>query len=179
MHLDEAHRKTKEMAIIAVGVAIIIGGGIAIFIASSIVPMPGVKYILLSPYLSMVTYVIQLKAKSKLILLKFGAVFAMTMTMISLFMGGAILLTAFLAQFSIIGIKNNEIKVFWGSVMFSGYMGVCALAITRLFINSRADILPNWWILVVGLLSAGLGIVAVNLSKSVLKRINILQLGNE
>ncbi|QUH24774.1 hypothetical protein [Serpentinicella alkaliphila] len=63
--------------------------------------------------------------------------------------------------------------------MFSGYMGVCALAITRLFTNSRADILPNWWILVVGLLSAGLGIVAVNLSKSVLKRINILQSGNE
>ncbi|QUH24775.1 hypothetical protein [Serpentinicella alkaliphila] len=110
--MDEDHRKIKEMAIIAVGVATIIGGGIAIFVASSIIPMPGVKYILLSPYLSMVTYVIQLKAKSKLILLKFGVVFAITMTMISLFMGGAILLTAFLAQFSIIGIKSNEIKVF-------------------------------------------------------------------
>ena len=57
--------KNRDNAVIGLGVAIIIGGGFAIFILSSAFPIPGVRYIFMSPFISTTLYIITSKVENK------------------------------------------------------------------------------------------------------------------
>lgn len=167
--LRDSNNKAKEVAIIAIGVAVIIGGGMGIFVISTVFPIPGVKYLLMSPYLSMAIHTILCKSKSKLTLLKLGTVFAMIMTTINLLMEIAIFLTTIFTHISVKPIKKFDQGVFWSSVLFSAYMPIFALAMARVAIGEIAYGISNWWLLLIGLFSAVFGVLGANFSKVIFK----------
>lgn len=162
----------KEITYISVGVAIMIAGGFAILHLSYIFPIPGVKYILMSPYLSFVIYLLLSKIKREFTLIKFGVVFGFIMVLINLYMGAAIIITALLSQISIIALNHPQ-KAFWGAIFFSTYTGVSALIISKYFIGGILSEITFPWIVVTGVLCSIFGVIGVLLAKRIQKYFHI------
>lgn len=169
--MKESKSKIFEMALIAIGVAMIIGGGIAIYMVSAVFPIPGSKYIMMAPVLTTVIYIMQIKLGGTYTIAKFGGVFALTMSIINLFMGLAILTTTLFTQLSIGWIKSTEKRAFWGSICFAGYTGLCALTITKAFIGGIVDDVPYTVFILIGLACAGFGLVGTTLAKRVIRHL--------
>lgn len=164
-------QKTHETAMIAIGVATLIGGGLAIYIVSSAFPLPGIKYVIMAPFISTVLFVVQSKLKTPHVLLKFGLVFAMIMTLVNLFMGIAILVTTLATYISVAWIANLDRKHFWGSVLYSTFTGLFALWVSKLMIGGIFEAITPMWILAVGILSTIFGWAGTTLAKRIFHRL--------
>ncbi len=170
--MNDQRNKNYEIALIAMSVAMIIGGGIGIYMISAVFPIPGGKYIMMAPFVSTVLYIIQIKLKGNFTILKLGAVFALTMTIINVFMGIAIIVTTLLTHFSIRWIASYEKKAFWGGVLFAGFMGLSALTITKAFIGGIVDDVPYYWFVGIGMLCSVFGVFGTMLAKRALRHLN-------
>lgn len=166
---NQHHHRVTEIATIAVGVATLIGGGAGIYMVSSFIPIPGMKYIFMAPFISMILYVMQIKVNKKQTLLKFGAVFALVMTFIHLVMGLSIISTTLLAQATIIPIRDHKRRAFIGSVSFSGFMCLTALSMTKWLVGGLFENIPYSAFILVGMVCAVFGIAGTWLAGKVLK----------
>lgn len=176
--MSSQSQKTHETAMIAIGVAILIGGGLAIYIVSSALPLPGIKYVIMAPFISTVLFVVQSKLKTPHVLLKFGLVFAMIMTLMNLFMGIAILVTTTATTASVAWITNLGKKHFWGSVLFSTYTGLFALWVSKVMIGGIFENITPMWILTVGGLSTFFGWAGTSLAKRIFKRLTYFEVND-
>lgn len=170
--MNEQRSKNYELALIAVSVAMLIGGGIGIYMVSAVFPIPGAKYVMMAPVIASILYVLQMKLKGNHTLLKFGGVFALVMTLVNLFMGIAILITTLLTHVSIWWMKGDEHKAFWGGLFFAGYTGLCALAVTKAFIPGLLDEVPYVVFFGVGALCMIFALTGTSVAKRVLKHIS-------
>jgi len=161
----------KEITYVSVGVAVMIAGGFVIYQLSFIFPIPGVKYILMSPYLSIVIYILLSLVQREFTLLKFGAVFGFIMMLINLYMGIAIITTAILSQLTIVAIDNRK-KAFFGAILFSTYTGISTLIISKHLIGGIFSEITYPWIIITGLLCSVFGIIGVTIAKRLLKYLN-------
>ena len=127
--------KNSEITIIGLSIAIIIGGGMGIYMIAAVVPLPGIKYIFVAPFVSTIFYVVQHKLKGKYILPKIGTVFGLVMSVINMYMGLAILITTFLAYISSFYLKSESKRIFWSSAFFSGYTGLIAILVSKYLIG--------------------------------------------
>lgn len=164
----ERRNSMKDLATIAMGVAAMIGGGFVIFQISLIFPIPGVKYILMAPYLSMTIYIILKKVSHKHGLLAIGITFSLIMSVINIFMGIAIIATAMLSVLSTTGM-NKANKAFFGAACFSGYTGFTTLVISKYFIRGVFQSITHLWIVIVTAVCFGFGVVGVLYAKKLLK----------
>lgn len=171
--MGSVHDKNKEIVNIAIGIAALIGGGMGIYAISGAFPIPGAKFMLMAPYLSIVLYVIQVKVQTKFVVLKLGLVFALIMTFINLFMGLAIIMTTLLTQLSIMSIRNLESRVFWGSVLFSAYTGLCALVVTKTMIGGVVASVPYSWLVLASFLCGCFGVIGTKVAKRILRYMEI------
>lgn len=157
----------KELTYISVAVATMIVGGFTIVQLSMVLPIPGVKYILMSPYLSMVIYILLSKVRQTYALLKFGVIFGGVMMMMNLYMGLAIIVTALLSQLSIMFVATGR-KPFYGGVCFSVYTGLSALLTAKYLIGGSFRLISNGWLLVTGILCLVFGAIGTLLAKKIL-----------
>lgn len=164
--------KNHEIAMIAVSVAMLIGGGIAIYAVSAAFPVPGAKYIMMAPLLSTVIYVIQMKLAGEYTILKLGAVFALTMAIVNLFMSAAIIATTLLTHISIAWMKEVPRKAFWGSILFAGYTGLTALSVTKAFIGGLLDDVPYLVFVIIGMLCSVFGVLSSTIAKRIIRHLN-------
>ena len=157
----------RELTYIALGVATIIACGFGIFQLSLIFPVPGTKYILMAPFLSMMFMIVQTKIDRKYVLIKLGIVFGLIMLIMNLYMGVSILMTSILAQGTslILPIKN---KYFWGSSLLSAYTGLCALVISKYLIGGVYGQISIMWIMAVGLFSFVFGLTGAFYAKRIM-----------
>ena len=169
--MNKRRSKNYEIALIAVSVAMLIGGGLVIYMVSAFMPIPGVRYVMMAPLLASIFYVIQMRLKGQYTLLKFGGVFALVMTLINLFMGIAILITTLFTHLSILWIKDDERKALWGGLFFAGYTGLCALAVTKAFIPGLVDEVPYVVFFGVGALCMIFALTGTTVAKRVLRHI--------
>lgn len=163
------HEKNREIVNIAIGIAALIGGGMGIYAMSAAFPIPGAKFMLMAPYLSIVLYIIQSRVRSNFVVLKLATVFALIMSFINIFMGLAIVLTGIFTQLSIVKIKNPERRIFWGSVLFSAYTGLCALVVTKTFIGGVVASVPYWVLVGISIICGCFGIFGTKVAKRILK----------
>jgi energy-coupling factor transport system substrate-specific component len=169
--LKKLNFKVGEMTYISIGIAAMISGGIIIFQISTVVPLPGLKYILMAPYLSMIIYILLSIIQTDFAILKIGCVFGLLMSFINLFMGVAIVITALLTQFSIMFLDNYKKKVFLGAILFSGYTGVCAVAISKYLVGEALRNISNWWLVLIGITCIGFGSLGTVIASKIVKQI--------
>lgn len=167
-----SNSKVKEITYISIGVATLIAGGFAIFQISMFFPIPGIKYILMSPYLSMVIFILLSKVNDKFTLLKIGFTFGLIMMMINMYMGLTIVLTSILSQISINYLKNS-FKISFGAVLFSVYAGISALFVSKYIIGGVFKEISNIWLLITGLICMIFGVIGVYLAKKIIKYLPI------
>lgn len=171
--MKSIHEKNREVVNIAIGIAALIGGGMGIYAASAAFPIPGAKFMLMAPYLSIVLYIIQARVRSKFVVLKLGTVFALIMSFVNIFMGMAILMTGIMTQVSIYNIKDPARQVFWGSVLFSAYTGLSALVVTKVFIGGVLASVPYTVLVFISFLCGCFGIFGTKVAKRVLKYMGV------
>ncbi len=166
--MNKKQRNTKDLTSIALGVAAMIAGGIFIFQLSLIFPIPGMKYLLMAPFLSMMFMVVQSLVHAKYVVGKLGLTFGGIMMIFNLYMGVAILLTTILAQMTSLLIPFHN-KHFLGSSFFAGYTGICALLISKYLIGGIYLEISNIWIVSVGLICFAFGMAGAFYAKKILR----------
>ncbi|MBM7561042.1 hypothetical protein [Fusibacter tunisiensis] len=130
------HRSTSILTQIAMAVAAIIVGGYAIYIVSSQVPLPGVKYSAMAPYLSLVMAIVITFFRLKNIVLVVNSVFAMIMTLISPYMGLAIFSTGLATQVVSNLIPDRFLlKTQIVASIYSAFVAGIALQVSKYFIG--------------------------------------------
>lgn len=169
---NKTHSTTREITYIAIGVSTMIVGGLAIFQLSLVFPIPGVKFILLAPYLALLFYILLSIIKQKNALIKIGCTLALIMVSINLFMGLAILLTSIISQLSITLISHEK-KPFYGAILFSGFTGLTSLLISKFVIGGIFEEISNIWILFTFLICLGFGIVGTILAKRIMRHLKV------
>lgn len=163
--------KTREITLIAIGIAIMIGGGIGIYTASGFIPIPGTKYALMAPFLSIVLYIVLSQIKSVFAISKFGIVFAVIMTTINPFMGIAILFTTIMTQITMLIVKGNEARAFYGSISFSVFTGISGLFITGLRVWGQNPMFLVSAILIITLLCGAFGTIGAMTARQIKGRL--------
>lgn len=137
--------KTKDITQIAMTVSAMLVGGFVIYLFSSRFPLPGFKYAAMSPYLSFVVAMILINFRLKGSVLMVNAVFAMVMSLVSIYMAIAILSTGVLTQLTQIMLpKEWRHKNLVVSAMYSVYTVGTALIVSKLFIAKEIFEIITW-----------------------------------
>lgn len=151
---------------IGLGIAAIIAGGFGIYQLSSLIPIPGMKFIFMAPFMSMMFYILIARVKIKASVIIIGTVFGGIMSIVSIFMGLSIFLSAAFAQLLALPFPIGDQQAAIGSVTFATASGAISLLITKLFVKGIYEIitLPQIGLLMVlclifGILGAYLGSV--------------------
>lgn len=165
--------KTTDITYIAIGLAAIIIGGMIIYQVSSVVAIPGVKYILMAPYLSMIIYILMSKIQARNSAFLIGTAFGFIMVLINIFMGISIIVTAILTEISIIAIKKSNVRCFVGSILFSMYAGMSALIISKYMIGGVFAEISLKWIVITGAVCFLFGYAGAKLGKRIMTYINL------
>lgn len=165
--------KTRDLAYIGLGITALITGGIVIYQISSVIAIPGVKYILMAPYLSMIMYILMSKINVPHSILVIGSVFGLLMMAMNIFMTIAIISTSVLAELSVIMIHKAKTKAYIGSILFSGYTGVSALTISKYFIGGVFEEISINWIILTGFICVIFGYFGTKLGRKILKYVNL------
>ena len=161
--------KTNQMTSIAIGVGILFTGGWAILMFSRLLPFPGGKYLAMSPYISLVIYVLQNKVPGTFTPFAFSLVFALLMLIINVFMGMAIFLTGILTSIPLIFIRSNERRARVAGILYSSFTLLTALLVSKYAIGGVFLNIPDWWIGICVILGGILGTFGIIAGNRVLK----------
>ena len=165
--------KASEVAQIATAVSAIIVGGYGILVLSSPFAIPGLKYIMMAPYLSLVMSILLNRIKASFVLLKANAVFAMIMSMMNLYMGLAIISSGLLTEG--LGLILGKKTPWSRRIVTSAYSGVViltALPISKYLIGgAQFDRITTKWIIIAALLACCLGFVGSLVGEFISKRL--------
>jgi energy-coupling factor transport system substrate-specific component len=159
--MNKSKISIRDIAHIAMGIAALICGGFVILQISLVFPLPGIKYIFMAPFISMVIYILIQKLESTYGFMWSGLVFAVVMIVFSIFMTIAIAITSILTQLSVLLIRNVKWRNIVGSILFSTFMGLSALFVSKFMIGGVYAELSNIWILVTGIICTAFGNVGV------------------
>lgn len=89
---------TKDLTFYALLLAALIAGGYVLFILSRTIPIPGIKYVIMSPYFSLVLMLLMSRTPRKGAILLFNTGFAGIMSLMTPVMGFAILATGAMTE---------------------------------------------------------------------------------
>lgn len=161
-----------EIAQIAIAVATIIVGGYGILILSSPFAIPGFKYIMMAPYLSMVLMILMNQVKSNYVILKSNAVFALIMMMVNLYMGLSIILAALLTQLvQKLLLKNTKWTKRIVASAYSSFVLLTALPISKYLIGGAVfENIANTWILISAVIAFIVGYIGALMGEFISRR---------
>ncbi|MBC7960561.1 MAG: hypothetical protein H7X94_11880 [Vallitaleaceae bacterium] len=144
--MSKEQSKTLIITQLAMTVAALISGGYVIFLASGLFPLPGIKYILMSPYLSLIIAIVMINVKTRWVVLKINTVFAMIMAIINIYMGLAIFLTGACTQIVATLTGSSKFQVQITASFYSSFTVGIALLVSKLFIGGAVfeKISPIW-----------------------------------
>lgn len=151
--------KTQIITRIAMTVAVLIAGGYAIFILSSLFPLPGVKYLLMTPYLSLIITVVLKTIHTRYVVLKINTVFALIMSIINIYMGLAILLTGICAQVVVMLLGSFKYGVQLSAASYSAFTVGSALLVSRFLIGGVFEHISVGWIATAAVLAFAMGLL--------------------
>lgn len=152
---------TASLTHIALSVAALIAGGGCIFFFSRWIPFPGMKYLLMSPYLSLVMTIVMRRIPASNLLLKINTVFGLIMSLVTLYMGLAIFMTGLLSQLVYNLLPGHSVKkIRFSAASYSAFTVLTALLISKFMIGGPIfEAIHPLWMLSATLIGFGLGIL--------------------
>ena len=155
---EKIHHNTNEITHIGMSVALLIGGGVGIFFLSRFFPIPGTKYLLMGPYIALIMSAVVFLFPTTHIVLKINVVLAGILSIITLYMGIAILITGTAAD--IVGTLLAD-KKFCGVAVGTTYAALTVLTsviISKYVIGDAVFLVVDaQWIIITVLFAAILG----------------------
>ncbi len=152
--------RTQAVTQIGMTVAALIAGGYGIFMLSSLFPLPGIKYLLMTPYLSMMIAFVMKTIRTQFVIIKINTVFALIMAMINIYMGLAIFLTGVGAQSVAILSKSFKFTVYLSAAAYSAFTVSSALLVSKLLIGGPVfEVISLQWILTAACIAFAFGLL--------------------
>ena len=167
--------KTKDITYVAFGVAALIAGGFLVLTVSRIMPFPGVKFMLMAPFISMMMYILSVKIENRYAILYIGLVFAGIMTLFNIVMGISIVTTTVLTQLSILWIKKIKERATVGGCLYAMYTGLTALVFSKYLIGGVFEMVSYSWIIIVTLICLLFGSLGIIFGNKLLKHLNSIR----
>ncbi|MGB3367049.1 MAG: hypothetical protein WBA54_06155 [Acidaminobacteraceae bacterium] len=172
----------RESIFISLLVSMLLGGGYVLYIASTYLPMPGMKYVILAPYLSLIICALRVLVTNKWAVIRFNIVFAMIMSLISIYMSLAIIITTILTELTglVLGQFASKFKNLITSALYSFYAVFVSL-ITLKYILLTSDIIEISIIMIISLSLVGfvLGIFGARIGEEVGERVRKIVVSDE
>lgn len=163
--------KTKDIAEIALLVSALLVGGFAIYFTLGQFPFPGVKYVMMAPYVSCFMAFIVAKEKNSQRYVMVNAVFALTMMGINLYMGFAILVVTGLTYVLYKILERYKWRSYFIGSSYALFTVGISMVISKYIIGNAMFRLLNWQIACFLLvLSIALGIVGAYVGIQIHKR---------
>ena len=173
--MKPTQNKSVILTYIALSVAIMIGGGFAILQFSLFFPFPGTKYMFMSPFLSIIIYVLLFKVPHPFTALKFGLVFGFIMFLINAYMGLAILITALVTELAVFLTPQNRYKPFFAAISFSATTTMSALFVSKYLIGGIFLEIPFFYIVIAGFISMLGGLLGTFIARRILLHSKLYQ----
>jgi len=131
---------TRQLTYDALTLTLLIVGGYVLYYLSKVIPLPGAKFLLMAPYLTIVLYypVKRSPKPGTISLINLG--FAALLSIMSLFMGVAIVLSGVLTDLTVILLfreYNTEWKRRLGIAFYPAYAMLTSLFITDFITGKR------------------------------------------
>jgi len=164
---------TKEITTIGVGIAALIAGGAVIYQMSTVFPIPGFKYMMMAPYLSMVIYILLVKIGRRSALLYIGTVFALVMVVMNMFMSLSIIITTLLSHVTSSLVTDPYKRAFVSAIFFSGYTGSVALLVSKYLIGGVFMEMSILWIISVGIMCLAFASFGVVLARKMMVQLSM------
>lgn len=164
----------RETIFISLLVSILLGGGYVLYIISTYFPLPGMKYVILAPYLSLIICALRVLIKHKWAVLRFNIVFAMIMSLISIYMSMAIIVTTILTEITSIlfGKVSFDFKNIVSSALYSFYSVLISLITVKYILFSASAVnISSTLILSLSLFGFILGIFGAKIGEQVGNRV--------
>ncbi|MGX8795748.1 hypothetical protein ACR6HW_06610 [Fusibacter sp. JL298sf-3] len=165
--------KTKELAEIAMIVAAIVAGGYVIYLIMGQVPLPGVKYTAMAPYLALMVAFIKQHFKRRYIVLTVNTVFALIMGLVNLYMGLAIVSVGLLTTLVEVVSDGSRWRVQIAGAAYGAFCVGVSLAVSKYLIGSALfeKLTPQYMGALVAI-AAALGVVGAYAGIWLDRRIN-------
>lgn len=165
---------TREMTFIGAAIAVLIAGGYMIVQLTAALPIVGVKYMVIAPYLAMTLYIIMNKIDLKYDILIIGAVLSGLLSMINLYMAVAIITTSLMTQIMIISVTNRKTRSVIGCLSFSFFTGFISILISKYLIGGVFLDLPLSIAFIIGGICTLTGAIGILIGKKLMKHLNAL-----
>lgn len=114
-------RNTEELTFMALMVSALLVGGYVLYILSKTIPLPGSKFVIMAPYLSLVMYLSINHLKKTWTMTIISIVFGMVISIFSLFMGIAIIVAGILSDLTGLILPNKLVPQLSLKIVASSY----------------------------------------------------------
>lgn len=168
--------KTSDITYMAFSIILLISGGYFIYYMSLLFPVPGSKFIIMSPYLSLVLFFPIKKIKKIGIMSLISIIFGLILSTFTFFMGLAIITTGILADLTTFiflrNYKTNK-KIIISASFYPVYAYITSIYITNFVTgNVLYNVVELNIFILVGILIYILGIIGSFIGYKIYNRIN-------
>ncbi|WP_408955453.1 hypothetical protein [Natroniella sp. ANB-PHB2] len=169
---------TKELVIISITVALMVVVGFIFYAVSNLLLFPGYRFIILGSFLGFMITIPILKIRKIGVITITSIVFAMIMSLISIFMGLAIIMTALATELTAFLLFKNyakEYKIIFSAAFYPFYGALTFIYISSLLIGKNIyDLIGNLTLFLSSLIIVyGLGLLGSYISLNIIgQRLN-------
>jgi len=167
---------TRQLTYDALTLTLLIVGGVVLYYLSKVIPFPGAKFLLMAPYLTIVLYYPVKRSPKPGTITVINLGFASLLSLVSLFMGLAIVLSGLLTDLSVFILfrqYDSKWKRRFGIAFYPAYAMLTSLFITD-FITGK-HLYGNfglWPALIMTIITYALGIAGAVLGEIIERRVS-------
>ena len=168
---------TKDITFMSLTVVLLIAGGYLLYYMSLFFPVPGSKFMIMGAYLSLVVYFPMKKVNKLGTIALVSIIFGGILSIFTLFMGIAIILTGLLTDLTTIIIGRgykNETVILLSAASYAFYSFMTSIYVTNVVSgNMLYDVVSIKVFVLVGLIVFILGFIGAKVGQMIYKRIGI------
>ncbi len=169
--------RTRDITFMSLTVVLLIAGGYLLYYMSLFFPVPGSKFIIMGTYLSLVVYFPMKKVNKLGTIALVSIIFGGILSIFTLFMGVAIILTGLLTDLTTLvigrGYKNERV-ILLSAAAYAFYSFMTSVYITNVVSgNMLYDVVSINVFLIVGFIIFILGFIGAKIGQMIYKRIGL------
>jgi|GEM_PF-1060908 energy-coupling factor transport system substrate-specific component len=165
---EKVHQNTSEITHIGMSVALLIAGGVFVIFLSRFFPIPGTKYLLMGTYISLIMSAMAYLFPTTHIVLKINVVLAAILSMVTIYMGIAILITGLAAELIGSLLINKSSRGIAIGMSYAGFTVLTSLIISKFIIGDALfAVVDGRWILITVSLASILGGIGGSAGKTI------------
>lgn len=166
---------TRQLTYDALTLTLLIVGGVVLYYLSKIVPLPGAKFLLMAPYLTIVLYYPVKRSPKPGTITVINLAFAALLSLVTLFMGLAIVLSGLLTDLTVAVLfrrYDTKWKIRLGIAFYPAFAMLTSIFITDMITGKKLyGAFGPWPVTIMTILTYALGVFGAFVGEIIEKRV--------